>query len=431
MLPNAHELQRETTAAGGPLVSIRSSLPPSCSAKDLREFIDRETGEIMLIRQGHKCGFVLVTGSAEARGLRYRRLASGRSVLPTSHRIGVCHRVPSPHSASVEVWQVPQGCAHFKGLMICGSVWVCAVCGSKISERRRAELETATALWRAQGGEVWLLTYTFSHGRFDRLRDSLERLSQARKFMKSGREYKQIRSEYGIIGAVQAAEITHGPAHGWHPHIHELAFVAGGLDMRAFRSRMFERWRRACLRAGLGEPSERYGFDVRGGDEAAGYVAKGLGVESWDRPGAAPQPEPEPAGGGWGLEREVTKGHIKNGRGSNRSPLQILDCAVDREATPEHREQSRLLFLDYAEATKGRRQLSWSPGLRSRFAVPELSDDEIAAQVGEDAVLLASIPLDDWYIIERNGLQAQVLSLAENGGAAAVFALIGAYRQMA
>lgn len=246
--------------------------------------------------------------------------------------------------------------------------------------------------------------------------------------MKSGKAYGSLRDEYGIIGTVQAAEITHGQAHGWHPHIHELAFLAGGLDREAFRVRMFERWRRACLKAGLGEPSEAHGFDVRGGEEAAGYVSKGLGAEAWDRPAPEPAPEPATAGNGWGLPSEVTKGHIKNGRGSSRSPFQILDCAVDPEALPEHREASRLLFLDYAEATKGRRQLSWSPGLRARFAVPELSDDEIAAEVGEESVLLASISLEDWYIIERNGLQPQVLSLAENGGAAAVFALIGAYR---
>jgi hypothetical protein len=294
--------------------------------------------------------------------------------------------------------------------MICGGVWVCAVCGAKISERRTAELQTAVGLWRADGGQVWLLTYTFSHGRYDRLRDSLDGLSEARRLMKQTAVYRRIRSEYGMIGTVQASEITHGPAHGWHPHIHELAFVAGDADPRPFRPLMYERWRRACLKAGLGEPSERHGFDVRDGDAAASYVSKGVGPDSW------------------GLERELTKGHIKAGRGLNRSPFQILDCAADPQALPEHRDEARSLFQDYAKATKGRRQLSWSPGLRDRFAVPELSDEEIAAAVGEDAVLLASISLDDWAVIERNHLQAQVLTMAENGGAAAVYSLIGAYR---
>jgi hypothetical protein len=273
-------------------------------------------------------------------------------------------------------------------------------------------LATATSIWNAQDGEVWLLTFTFSHGRFDKLKDSLDRLSEARRFMKSGKDYVAIKQRYGMVGTVQAAEITHGPEHGWHPHLHELAFVAGG-DKGAFRVAMYDRWKRACLRAGLGEPSERYGFDVRGGDAAAGYVSKGIGAEDW------------------GIEREVTKGHIKAGRGLNRSPFELLDCAVDPQALSEHRDESRALFRDYAQATKGRRQLAWSPGLRDRFALGEVSDEEIAAQVGEDAVLLASISLEDWAIIERNRLQAHVLTLAENGGAAAVFTLISAFREVA
>lgn len=394
--------------SGSPLVSIRSSLPPSCPANDL-EAVDLDTGEIWIVRQGHACGFRLGSGLAESRALRFRRLAAAREVLPARHRVGVCHRVPVPGRSTVEVWRRPEGCAHFKGVMLCCSVWLCAVCAAKITERRRAELTAASGIWQAQGGSVWLLTYTFSHGRYDHLRESLQRLSEARRFMKGGREYESIRKEYGIIGTVQAAEITHGPSHGWHPHIHELAFVAGG-DLVAFRARMFERWRVSCLKAGLGEPSAKHGFDVRGGSAAAGYVAKGIGAEDW------------------GLEREVTKGHIKAGRGLNRSPFELLDCGCDPQSSPDHREQSRALFLDYAGATKGRRQLAWSPGLRDRFALGEVSDEEIAADVGEDAVLLASISLEDWAIIERHRLQAAVLTLAENGGAAAVFALIDTFR---
>ncbi|WP_295413292.1 hypothetical protein [uncultured Thiodictyon sp.] len=309
----------------------------------------------------------------------------------------------------MEVWKTGEGCAHYKGIMVCGSIWVCAVCGAKISERRRAELETATGLWRAQGGKVWLLTFTFSHGRFDHLGESLAKLAQARKLMKGGVGYQSIKARCGMVGTVTASEITHGQAHGWHPHIHELAFVSGG-DKEAFRSQMYQRWRVSCLRAGLGEPSEKYGFDVRDGEAAAGYISKGLGPDTW------------------GIESEMTKGHIKNGKRGSLSPFQILDCATDPEATPEHREHSRLLFLDYAQSTKGRRQLVWSPGLRDRFAVPELTDEEIASSVGEDSVLLASISLSDWEIIVRHDLLAVVLQLAEEGGADAVYRLIGFYR---
>ena len=394
---------------GAPLVHIRNS-PPSAAGAGLRPVVDSETGEILLVRQAHDCGLVVVTGPGEARAKRFYRLEIARGLLGRGHRVNVCHRVPAKGADAVEVWRkVPDGdcqCgAHFKGVMVCGAVWLCAVCGSKISERRRAELETAIALWKAEGGEVLLVTYTFSHGRHDVLGETLDKLAKARRRMKQGKVYDSIREDFGMIGTVQAFEITHGPAHGWHPHIHELVFVRSGADRGELRARLYEKWRRACVRSGLGEPSWEHGLDVRGGEEAARYVSKG-----------------------WGLEQEMTKGHIKDGRGKNRSPGQLLECSADPLADPGHQVEARRLWLDYAAAMKGKQQLRWTPGLKARFAVPDLTDEELAAQVEEDAVLLARISLADWHLIARHRLQATVLALAEAGGADAIDALLAAHR---
>lgn len=394
---------------GAPLVHIRNSLHANAGA-GLRPVVDSETGEILLVRQGHDCGLVVVTGPGEARAKRFYRLEIARGLLGRGHRVNVCHRVPAKGVDAVEVWRkLPDGecqCgAHFKGVMVCGAVWLCAVCGSKISERRRAELETAIALWKAEGGTVLLVTYTFSHGRHDVLGETLDKLAKARKLMKGGATYKAIRQDFGIIGTVQAFEITHGPAHGWHPHVHELVFLRAGADRVELRARLYEKWRRACVRSGLGEPSWEHGLDVRGGEEAARYVSKG-----------------------WGLEQEMTKGHIKDGRGKNRSPGQLLECSADPLADPGHQVEARRLWLDYAAAMKGKQQLRWTPGLKARFAVPDLTDEELAAQVEEDAVLLARISLSDWHVIARHRLQASVLALAEAGGAEAIEALLSAHR---
>lgn len=402
----------DADAGGGPLVHIRNSLPASVGA-GLRSVVDAETGEILLVRQGHDCGLVVVASPGEARARRFYRLEIARGLLGTGHRVNVCHRVPAKGADAVEVWRkLPDGdcqCgAHFKGVMVCGAVWLCAVCGSKISERRRAELETAIALWKAEGGEVWLVTYTFSHGRHDALGETLDKLARARKRMKEGKQYQAIRQDFGMVGTVQAFEITHGPAHGWHPHIHELVFLRSGADRVELRQRLYEKWRRACVRSGLGEPSFEHGLDVRGGEQAARYVSKG-----------------------WGLEQEMTKGHIKDGRGKNRSPGQLLECSADPLADPVHRAEARRLWLDYAAAMKGKQQLRWTPGLKARFAVPDLTDEELAAQVEEDAILLARISLADWHVIARHRLQASVLALAEAGGADAIEALLSAHRRPA
>jgi hypothetical protein len=319
--------------------------------------------------------------------------------------------VPAKGADAVEVWRkraADANCAgHFKGVMACGSVWLCAVCGSKISERRRGELEQAMTQWKAEGGSVWLATYTFSHGRSDVLAETLLKLNHARRRLKSGREYEAIRAEFGIEGTVMAHEITYGDAHGWHPHYHELVFVKGGnLDMAAFRKRMYAKWARACEMSGLGVPSWEHGFDVRGGQEAAAYVAKG---------------------GMWSLEHEMTKGHLKDGRGGNRSPGQLLDCAVDLEASEAHRRQARRLWLDYAAAMKGKSQLQWSRRFKARFGLAELTDEEIVGQAEAEAVLIARLSLDDWRVVVRHELQAAVLERAIRG-AEAIERLIAIFR---
>lgn len=405
----------ENASEGAPLVHIRDRLPPPCAPNDLREIVDQETGEILVVRRGHDCSFQIVLTPAKRRARRHVRKAMARKHTSPKHRLHACCRVPLAHAHEIEVWKrlgVPYG-AHFKGLMTCGNVWLCAVCEAKISERRQAELQTAIALAEAEGLQVWLATYTFSHGRFDVLKDSLHKLAEARKRLKAGQPYERIRRDFGIVGTVQAFEITHGPRHGWHPHIHELIFVRGDADLAEFKERMFERWRLGCLRAGLGEPSRRHGFDVRDGKAAAGYVAKGIGSENW------------------GLAHEMTKANAKVGRGGNRSPAQLLDCCADPDSSPEHVKEAERLWVEYAEATKGRRQLVWSKGLKDRFAIADKSDEEVAAEAEEDSYLLAIIPLDAWRVIVKFDLQATVLNIADEAGPgaeAAIFALVEAYR---
>ena len=79
---------------GASLVPIRNRLPASAGA-GLRSVVDSETGEILLVRQGHDCGLVVVASPGEARARRFYRLEIARGLLGTGHRVNVCHRVPA------------------------------------------------------------------------------------------------------------------------------------------------------------------------------------------------------------------------------------------------------------------------------------------------------------------------------------------------
>lgn len=349
--------------------------------------IDKETGEITL-PPGTFDG-------AKVRAERFALQSVSRSILPNS-RTAACLR----HRAKgreIEVYRSTDfGSTSFGGLQTCGSVWACPVCAAKIAERRRAEIQSAVAIHEAQGGHVLLLTLTNPHYASTRLSELLEGQRKAlHAFMRnrSGRDWFRL---VGCNGHIRTLEVTHG-ANGWHPHFHILLFCrtepgtpgcAGGAPVGPGAVRLgADVWRQACLRAGLPVPSYEHGFRLDDGSKAAKYVAK------------------------WGLEDEMTKGHIKKGRKESETPFDLLRRVL---ASSADKEAARL-FREFAAEFKGARQLVWSRGLKDRFQVVEVDDDEISQRLEEEAVVLGRITLAEWRRVLAVEGRALVLELARSG----------------
>jgi len=365
----------------------------------LIEFTDCETGEIFYTRRAHDCSLVVVRSPAEKRVLRYERKAAAVAVLGKRHRIAACHANPVKNAKTVDVW-AKQGVAlpgHFQGLQTCALSWLCSVCAPKIAERRSSEIAYAMTVCKAQGGQVLMPTFTAPHQRKDSLIQTLDRIKSALRSMGMSRRYKQLQDRLGVEGRITATEITHGEANGWHPHFHELWFFeSAGVNLVDLESELFTMWHAACLKFGLGAPSRKHGVVVQDGSRAAQYVSK-MGEKEW------------------GLSDEIAKASSKGGRGGSRSAWQLLDCMIDPGATQAHQKRAEGLFREYAEATKGRRQLSWSPGLKKRYAIADMNDEELCAQVEEDSVLIAQIPLDAWRAIRLQKMQAHILNAVQYG----------------
>lgn len=373
----------------------------------LMEFTDSETGEIFYAKRAHDCSLVGVRSPAEKRVLRYERKAAAVAVLGKRHRIAACHSNPVKNASSVDVWAKQGVClpGHFVGLQTCALPWLCAVCAPKIAERRSAEIESAMTVCKAQGGQVLMPTFTVPHGRKDPLADTLDLIKKALRSMAMSRRYKQLQDRLGVEGRIIATEITHGEANGWHPHFHELWFFErAGVDLVKLEADLFQMWHAACIKFGLGAPSRKHGVVVQDGSRAAQYVSK-MGNKEWT------------------LADEISKASSKGGRKGSRSAWELLDCMIDPEATLQHQKRAEGLFREYAEATKGRRQLVWSPGLKKRYAIAEMDDEELCAQEEEDAILIAQIPLESWRAIRRQKMQVHILN-AVQFGAEAVNALV-------
>jgi len=325
---------------------------------------------------------------------RFALQSAARDILPGS-RTALCLRCRIAGVGAVEVWKSDKhGTAHYGGLQTCGSVWSCPVCAAKITERRRVEVQKAISMHRAQGGEVLLLTLTTPHARGDDLAQLLEMQSKALQSFIRHRAVKTVLAEMGELGRIRAFEVTHGRKgtnNGWHPHFHFLMFTAVSADaaqLMTWRIRLHAIWDSCCQRSGLGSPSFEHGLDLQDGSKADRYVSK------------------------WGLEDEMTRGHTKKGRAGGETPFDLLRAFL---ADPGDK-QAAALFQEFSRCFKGRRQLSWSNGLKARFDLVDKADEEIASEVQEDAHLLGLVTADQWRDVLKVKARATVLELASAGG---------------
>lgn len=352
-----------------------------------------ERGSLVLMRN-----YEPLSDPMGSRVQRFALQSVARTILPTS-RTAKCLRLRTGRT-DVQVWKSKEHhTASYGGLQTCGSVWTCPVCSAKIAERRRVELLQAMDIHRAQGGSVSLLTLTTPHQRGDNLAQLLEQQGKALQSFLRDREVKAVMAEMGYIGQVRALEVTHGRKseknNGWHPHFHILQFhqVKGSAaDRMDWTTRLYLRWVAYCQKAGLGTPSFKHGIKLDDGSKATQYVTK------------------------WGLEDEMTKGHTKKAKAGGETPFDLLrSFLVDGSDG-----QAAALFREFADCFKGKCQLSWSRGLKACFFVDEKTDEQVANELDDNAVLLGQITLEQWRDVLKVDGRATVLEIAARSGWEAV-----------
>jgi hypothetical protein len=329
-------------------------------------------------------------GRGDAAIHRFMLQSAARELVP-GERVAKCLRVPA--GSGVDVFYAPAArSAHYGGLQTCGSIWMCPVCASKISERRRLELAQALT---AHNGLVVLATFTVQHRASHALSTLLEGFLASLRRLRLGKPWQKIESRFDISGVIRAVEVTHG-SNGWHPHAHLLFFLPGGtetLTMSLFGAALRCRWLGLLARTGL-SASWAAGVDVRAADDAVGdYVAK--------------------FGAQWTVAHELTKAAVKKTRsGAGRSMADLLsDYALNSDA------EAGRLWREYALLFRGKKHLVWSRGLRDRLLgdVDELTDEELANKHDQVAVVLATLTLRQWSVVVANDARAELLTVASSG----------------
>lgn len=372
---------------------------------EVSRMFDTKTGEVFTFEKKGKKSKRVRT-KEERLTDKFSLQAVAAKLLP-DYRVAKCGCCVQSKTHNLRVYKSKQhDTVSISNLQSCGSVWLCAYCAAKIAERRRQEILVAMAAHKAFGGSVSFCTRTVPHTKNDGLKDIQSNFRHAEKLLKGHRSYMSLMKETKVIGSIKVFEITVGK-NGWHLHVHEIYFHApdafeGSALMKNpnyvaflknFESQMYSRWRLAAVKAGFKEPSVANGLQIQNGDFAAEYVSK------W---GIEPSND-------WAADSELTKSHMKK---SNKglSPFDLFrlyDETGDERLVP--------LIQEYGQVMHGQRQLIWSRGLKKHFGITDISDEELAEKLEDDAEEIGVLSYDQWQFIIKKSLRTEVYLLAGQG----------------
>jgi hypothetical protein len=242
-------------------------------------------------------------------------------------------------------------------------------------------------LHKEDGGHIAHLTLTFSHTRFDSLRDNLDNLLKALNKFRSGKAYQKIRNKMQMIGSIRVFEVTYSDSNGFHPHVHLALFYMKDEPLFQIHHEMSSLWLKALNKFGL-DGREGIALKLQQGENSDDYLTK------------------------WGLENELSKAHTKKGKDEEHVyPFDFL-----RKFKESEDFRFLALYKEYAEVFKGKRQIMWSPGLKGHFLIGEKSDELLATEKTEQADLLGLLSWEEWKVILKNDSRADLLDLSERIG---------------
>lgn len=285
-------------------------------------------------------------------------------------------------------WSIGQGVgimhdgsrpAGYAGVERCSSIWACPHCAAVIRAGRAAEIEHAVKEHQKTAGEVLFFTGTVRHHRGDELATTLDAVLVGWKKMLQSRGWARLKKMHGLSGYVRAIEVTHGQ-HSWHPHVHALLFLDESVPAECWdelRALLFELWSDSVVRAGAKRPTEK-GLDLRRLDGDGRVLSAYLSKVQDEKKGRTST---------WGVGAEVSRSDVKRGRSGSISPFELLDDDLDDDLDGYSGDERGRLWREYYIATKGRRAITWSRGLKKRYDVGEKTDEEIQDELASTTVV--------------------------------------------
>lgn len=352
---------------------------------------------------------------------RFKARRALRSIT-TLDRVRACGM--APHDVAGVALVMSDGApgeriAGWRGVVSCGSVWACPRCSAVVAEHRAEELREGLEEWRRQGGAVALLTLTMQHTSDDALDGLWDASAGSWRRLVAGKPWLNFKAAAGVVGTLRVIEVTHGAA-GWHVHLHVLVFLDPARSVRwrgvrgdaqfeahfaamASRGPIVRAWQRIVGRAGFFAAESAQDMRPVSLDEAGSSINRYFVKNGWD------------------AADEVARGASKKARRGNRTPMGIL-----HDITTGGLVDDVELWAEWEQASHGRRQMTWSRGLRGALGLVVVDDTATAADVadgaesdelvaaasrGDDVLLI--LTAEEWRHVSRTSNQWLFLEAAE------------------
>lgn len=224
------------------------------------------------------------------------------------------------------------------------------------------------------------------------------------------RGYRADKEMFQLGHYIRVTEVTYG-RNGWHVHLHVLFFIDAPKSVAShhahlFGDRLFRRWKAGLQKVGFDAIKESGGLDVSIAERAEKSLSEYLSRSKLE--------SPEDIEGAFyanskKLSAEASLSIYKQGRKTSRTPFEIL-----YDINEENPGQDFAIWREWVNGSKGKRQITWSRGLRDEVKLAEeKTDKEIAEEdLGDPTVLILSP--EEWKNIKYRS--QDFLKLVEDKG---------------
>lgn len=334
------------------------------------------------------------------------------------HRVCLCNRAKiSPNDKVSVTYNYNQESASFKNLIQCGDGWVCPVCSERKANEKREKVNEDLILLEKNNYFAHMITFTAPHFVSDSLKNTLEKLLKAKSLF-----YKESFKDFEDAGHITTTEVKWSAKNGWHPHFHIILFTdkryseeklngklvkdeqdssIKELNLKSYeyhdysdsiKEKMWQKWKKCCLKAGLREPSLKNGIDIKRGyndfDEKRSHTTQLVDYVLKDQ-----------------LSNEVTMSHTKTK--SRIDSLTPFDLAVSAERDTKNSIFAKL-FREYAVAIKGKNNAKYSRKLSAlvkklRKLEAEKEDEKGQEQEEQDRIeQVYELENNEFYALNQN-----------------------------